>query len=315
MPPPYNLQFVMLGKTETPKDQLKGKILKLGAKVASKITNTIAVIISTPAKVEKMGSRMQVCRTRSCRKFTSRMPRPAVRFRTSRASPSTIGGPICSRIPQEEEKFKLTKSIYITSVPSKVTLILKGSLAVCSDSGLGEVTHVYKRKKLIFNCVLIKVDIQTDKNSYFKVQVLEAYKDNMYLVFLAWGRIGTTIEGNNRDSGGTVVKASKTNSNVVSGWPLIGLRCERLLLALGTICVMFQAVCILGQPRQQMNSEYSGLSLHKIVQLVPCHYGGRLVHVGRRQLRMIQRVNLPYQFCDMELRPAEVVARPRHDCG
>ncbi|EDS35349.1 poly [Culex quinquefasciatus] len=135
------------------------------------------------------------------------MPRPAVRFRTSRASPSTIGGPICSRIPQEEEKFKLTKSIYITSVPSKVTLILKGSLAVGSDSGLGEVTHVYKRKKLIFNCVLIKVDIQTDKNSYFKVQVLEADKDNMYLVFLAWGRIGTTIEGNNRDSGGTVVKA------------------------------------------------------------------------------------------------------------
>ncbi|KAL9701442.1 hypothetical protein quinque_004883 [Culex quinquefasciatus] len=111
-PPLYNLQFVMLGKTETPKDQLKDKILKLGAKVASKITNTIAVIISTPAKVEQMGSRMQV-------------------------------------------------------------------------------------------------DIQTDKNSYFKVQVLEADKDNMYLVFLAWGRIGTTIEGNNRDSGGTVVKAVK----------------------------------------------------------------------------------------------------------
>ncbi|KAL1402602.1 hypothetical protein pipiens_019701, partial [Culex pipiens pipiens] len=84
-----------------------------------------------------------------------------------------------------------------------------GGLAVGSDSGLGEVTHVYKRKKLIFNCVLNKVDIQTDKNSYFKVQVLEADKDNMYLVFLAWGRIGTTIEGNNRDSGGTVVKAVK----------------------------------------------------------------------------------------------------------
>lgn len=38
---------------------LKGEILKLGGKVGTKITNLFAAIISIPAEVERMCSRMQ----------------------------------------------------------------------------------------------------------------------------------------------------------------------------------------------------------------------------------------------------------------
>lgn len=211
-PPLYNLEFVILGKTETPKDQLKDKILKLGGKVTTKITNTIAAIISTPAEVERMGSRMQEAKDMQIQVvpedyIEDAKAGGAISYITSK-SICDWGSDPHSRIPQDEEKSKSKKSIYTKSVPSKVTLKLKGGLAVDPDSGLGEVAHVYKRDKVIFNCVLNKVDIQTDKNSYFKMQVLEADKGNKYWVFRAWGRIGTTIGGNKLDKCGTVVEAT-----------------------------------------------------------------------------------------------------------
>lgn len=212
-PPLYNLQFVILGKTETPKDQLKDKIQKLGGKVTTKITSTVAAIISTPEEVERMGSRMQEAKEMKIQVvpedyIEDAKAGGAISYITSK-SICDWGSDPHSRIPQDEEKSKSKKSIYTKSVPSKVTLKLKGGLAVDPDSGLDDVAHVYKRDKMIFNCVLNKVDIQTDKNSYFKMQVLEADKGNKYWLFRAWGRIGTTIGGNKLDSCGTALEATK----------------------------------------------------------------------------------------------------------
>lgn len=152
-PPLYNLQFVILGKTETPKDQLKDKILKLGGKVTTKITNTVAAIISTPEEVERMNSRMQEAKDMQIQVvpedyIEDAKSGGAISYITSK-SICDWGSDPHSRIPQDEEKSKSKKSIYTKSVPSKVTLKLKGGLAVDPDSGLDEVAHVYKRDKLI----------------------------------------------------------------------------------------------------------------------------------------------------------------------
>ncbi|XP_053691962.1 poly [ADP-ribose] polymerase [Sabethes cyaneus] len=210
-PPLYNLQFVILGKTDTPKDQLKEKIQKLGGKVVTKITNTLAAIISTAAEVEKLGSRMQEAKDMQIQVvpedfLDDAKSGGALSYITSK-SICDWGSDPHARIPQDEEKSKSKKSIYTKSMPSKMTLKLKGGLAVDPDSGLADEAHVYKDGKLIYNCVLNKVDIQTDKNSYFKMQVLKADKGQSYWFFRAWGRIGTTIGGNKVEECDTIFDA------------------------------------------------------------------------------------------------------------
>lgn len=80
-------------------------------------------------------------------------------------------------------------------MPSKVKLKLKGGVAVDPDSGLEDVAHVYQDGKEKFTVTLGVTDIQTKKNSYYKLQLLEADKGYQYWVFRSWGRIGTSIGG------------------------------------------------------------------------------------------------------------------------
>jgi poly [ADP-ribose] polymerase len=66
-------------------------------------------------------------------------------------------------------------------MPAKVKLKVKGGAAVDPDSKLEDVAHVYKRKDDIYNAVLGMTDIQSGKNSYYKLQVLESDAGNRYV--------------------------------------------------------------------------------------------------------------------------------------
>ena len=57
-----------------------------------------------------------------------------------------------------------------------VKLKLKDGLAVDPDSGLEDQAHVYKDGKVVYNAALSITDIQKDKNSFYKLQILEADK-------------------------------------------------------------------------------------------------------------------------------------------
>lgn len=57
-PPLYNMEFVIIGKTEKSKDDIKLIIQKMGGKLGTKIHGKIAAIISTEDEVLRMGSRM-----------------------------------------------------------------------------------------------------------------------------------------------------------------------------------------------------------------------------------------------------------------
>jgi poly [ADP-ribose] polymerase len=76
-------------------------------------------------------------------------------------------------------------------------MVLKGGNVVDPDCELHDVTHVLKDGEDIYNAILNKVDLTVNKNSYYKLQVLEhdSKKKNFY-VFRAWGRVGTTIGSN-----------------------------------------------------------------------------------------------------------------------
>lgn len=80
-------------------------------------------------------------------------------------------------------------------MPSKVKLKLKGGVAVDPDSGLEAIAHVYQDKGDKYTTVLGLTDIQSGKNSYYKLQVLESDNRDRYWLFRSWGRIGTTIGG------------------------------------------------------------------------------------------------------------------------
>lgn len=96
--------------------------------------------------------------------------------------------------PSASTKSK-SRSIYTKSVPSKVKLQLKGGSAVDPDSNLESVAHVYQDGSDKYTVVLGLTDVQSKKNSYYKLQLLEADKGGRYWVFRSWGRIGTTIGG------------------------------------------------------------------------------------------------------------------------
>lgn len=53
------MEFVIVGKTEKSKDEIKKIIQKMGGKLGTKIHDKIAAIISTESEVERLGNRMQ----------------------------------------------------------------------------------------------------------------------------------------------------------------------------------------------------------------------------------------------------------------
>lgn len=55
---------------------------------------------------------------------------------------------------------------------SKVTVKLKGGLAVDPESGLEDIAHVYVNGKDIYSSVLGYTDVKSNKNSFYKLQIL-----------------------------------------------------------------------------------------------------------------------------------------------
>lgn len=52
------MEFIIIGKIEKPKDDLKRQIERMGGKLGTKIHEKLAAVISTEKEVERMGSRM-----------------------------------------------------------------------------------------------------------------------------------------------------------------------------------------------------------------------------------------------------------------
>ncbi|XP_073951356.1 poly-(ADP-ribose) polymerase [Choristoneura fumiferana] len=210
IPPMKNLQFFLYGKLKGSKEDIKHRILKLGGLVVSKLTDTTAAVVSSKADVEKMGSKMGEIAEKEIEVVETSfldLIDPATGSITKTLelikehNIAEWGSDPTKRVPQDVidgKSIPKSGSLYAKSSKSGPTkLKVKGGTAVDPDSGLEDVAHVYKDwsgKK--YTTVLGKTDVVAQKNSYYKLQVLEADDKKKYWLFRAWGRIGTTIGKN-----------------------------------------------------------------------------------------------------------------------
>lgn len=90
----------------------------------------------------------------------------------------------------------VAKSIYKSGgVAKSQTLVVKDGTAVDPDSGYSEVGRVFKKGQHVYSVVLNCVDVAKDKNSFYKIQIIEHETRKDYYVFRSWGRIGCGIGG------------------------------------------------------------------------------------------------------------------------
>lgn len=199
--------------------------------------NTTAVF-STAKEVERMGQRMEKVKALGIH-FIPVVYLNAVESNGYATINVITSRTLCdwgkdpsTRVPKEEAKSSKSKSIYTKSVQKSVTLKLKDGLAVDPDSCLEDVAHVYvSHNNDRYNAVLGITDIQRNKNSYYKLQLLEGDNKNRcdlcrvlkcksyaltvfiapfrYWIFRSWGRIGTTIGGNKLEEFSSLFEAQQ----------------------------------------------------------------------------------------------------------
>ncbi|RCN44674.1 Poly(ADP-ribose) polymerase catalytic domain protein [Ancylostoma caninum] len=75
-------------------------------------------------------------------------------------------------------------------------VIVKDGAVVDQECEYAEVAHVYRSKEgLLYSATLGYVDTQTNRNSYYKIQLLKHDSKEIYYLFRSWGRVGTTVGG------------------------------------------------------------------------------------------------------------------------
>lgn len=95
----------------------------------------------------------------------------------------------------EEDFQQPTTTARLNKKTKKVTKVtLKEGWVVDPASKLDKHAHVYREKEILYSSVLGLTDIERNKNSYFKLQVLQSDTAlNQFWLFTSWGRIGTDI--------------------------------------------------------------------------------------------------------------------------
>lgn len=202
--PLKNMIFLLAGHTKKNKESMKIDILRLGGKVVTKLDENVTAVISTPNEVEKMSARIEEAKALDIHVISEDFVDEAKPLTDSavsllqQKSICTWGGDPTIRISKSAAKSNASrgKSMYEKKSSSgKVKLRIKGGGAVDPDSELEDKAHVYQRGKEKFNVNLGITDIQSKRNSYYKMQILKHDSREKYWLHRSWGRIGTTIGG------------------------------------------------------------------------------------------------------------------------
>ncbi|KAJ8686796.1 hypothetical protein QAD02_022590 [Eretmocerus hayati] len=206
--PLMHLDFVIAIRDSKKKDALAKEIMLLGGTVKSKVAENTAAVISDSQQVEKMTSKIQAAQDLDIHVVSEDFVDEAKDFTKTptilinKKSIAPWGSDPSARVSKSIalKSASRGKSVYEKSASGKVKLRIKGGGAVDPDSGLDDVAHVYQIGKEKFTVTLGITDIQTQKNSFYKLQILKHDKQEKYWLFRSWGRIGTTIGGNKLES-------------------------------------------------------------------------------------------------------------------
>ncbi|XP_034943487.1 poly [ADP-ribose] polymerase [Chelonus insularis] len=206
--PLRGMQFVIAGRTSKNKDTLKKEIMQLGGTVVNKVHENLAAVISSEKSLEKGGKHFDDAEQMDIQVVTEDFIEEAKDFKDAPVSLITKkniagwGGDPSSRISAHLTKSASmkNKSMYEKSGGNKVKLRVKNGGVVDPDSGLEDVAHIYQKDNMKYTVTLGITAIETNKNSFYKLQVLEHDNQKKYWLFRSWGRIGTTIGGNKLES-------------------------------------------------------------------------------------------------------------------
>ena len=201
--PLKHMQFVIVGRTQKNKETLKKDIMLLGGEVTTKVHHHLTAVISSENELER-NNKIKEAKNLDIQVITEDFveaakdhTKPAIQLIKEKTI-SSWGGNLSDRINFVAEKSAAKsrgKSAYEKSGSGKVKLQLKGGGTVDPDSGLEDIAHVYQSGKDKYTVTLVHTNIQTKKNSYYKLQILKHDKQEKYWLFRNWGRIGTTIGG------------------------------------------------------------------------------------------------------------------------
>ncbi|KAK6755153.1 hypothetical protein RB195_013873 [Necator americanus] len=90
--------------------------------------------------------------------------------------------------------------------------LVKGGTVVDQECEYAQVSHVHRGKNgVLYSVVLGSVDMQTNRNSYYKIQLLKHDHKPTFYVFRSWGRVGTMI-------GGTRTEMFRNEENAVEAF-------------------------------------------------------------------------------------------------
>ncbi|GMR59960.1 hypothetical protein PMAYCL1PPCAC_30155, partial [Pristionchus mayeri] len=88
----------------------------------------------------------------------------------------------------------LPGAITTAPLPTVGKQFIKRGTVVDGESEYASVSHVYRDEQgTLFSCSLTQADMATNRNSYFKMQLLQHDIDTRYYVFKSWGRVGTEL--------------------------------------------------------------------------------------------------------------------------
>lgn len=194
--PLYNLHVVAIGTLKQTKLELKEKIERLGGKLVTKLQRMIAVVISNENEVEKMNKRMREVKDLNIQvvpeEFLDEITSSNTIEKIKSMSICNWGSDPLSRLPQDEHTGP-RESMFVRGAQKVANVILKNGTVVDPQTGLDEIAHVFRDEGVLYTSTLGLTDIQRNKNSFFKLQILKSDIGRDYWLFTSWGRIGTKV--------------------------------------------------------------------------------------------------------------------------
>ncbi|CAG2113149.1 unnamed protein product [Medioppia subpectinata] len=214
----YNIGLV--GKVKTSKAKLKPRLKTLGATLVDRIDRTTLCIISTKAAVDKESEQITDAKDLSVpivsEEFLVAVEKdsnPIQAISLNRLDDFEVD--VEKRFANLNVKEKM-KTAFKSGAGSgrfeksggKQKMVLKEGNVVDPECEVADVTHIYKQGSDVYSVVLSAVDLSKNRNSFYKLQLLEHdTKKTKYFVFKAWGRVGTTIGGTTLEKFSTVSDA------------------------------------------------------------------------------------------------------------
>jgi len=201
--------FVLAGEFPIARSIIKDKIVSLGGEVVGTVSSTTVALITTHHLISSekdnavVAARIQRIPALSYDVFDAILSgtsfdQAVTYYNIAKWKVSDVKEKINAR---RREKASREEMEFGASHKPKVTVKVKSGTVVDPESGVEKSTHVYKDPSCddpalaIHSAMLNKVNIDFDKNSFYKLQLLEHDKQKKYYVFRAWGRIGSTIGG------------------------------------------------------------------------------------------------------------------------